>query len=127
MAESESLNLGRARRWQTVVQAVVDGASTKDLTELARKCLYRTLQAVRKQVPFDALLNAACNCPDTLPDLIRGCRLGRDYAQLFQQVASEGASREEILLAYQEAVCTNFFDQIRGQVVGARAVDESPA
>jgi hypothetical protein len=127
MAESESLNLGRARRWQTVLQAAGDGSSTDDLTVLARRCLYRTLRAVQKQIPLNDLLNAACNDPDALPDLIRGCKQGRDYARLFQRVAGRGASREELLVAYQEVVCTNFLDQIRGQLIGARVVDESAA
>jgi hypothetical protein len=40
MAESESLNLDRARRWQPVLQAAGDGASADDLAVLARRCLY---------------------------------------------------------------------------------------
>jgi hypothetical protein len=127
MAESESLNLDRARRWQPVLQASGDGASADDLTALARRCLYRTLQAVRKQVPFEALLDAACNNPDTLPDLIRGCNLGRDYARLFQRVADKGASREEVHVAYQREVCSNFLNQIHSRIACRRAFEEPPA
>jgi hypothetical protein len=125
MAESESLNLGRARRWQTVLRAAGDGASTEDLTMFARRCLYRTLSAVKKQIPLNDLVNAACQCPEALPELIRSCKMGRDYARLFQRVACPGASREEVLIAFQEAICTNFLDQIRGRLVGAQAVNES--
>jgi len=104
---------------------VGEGASTDDLTVLARRCLYRTLRAVRKQIPLNDLLNAACNDPAAIPDLIRGCKLGRDYAQLFLRVACPGASREQVLTAFQEAICTNFLDQIRGRSVSDRAVSES--
>ena len=90
MAESESLDLGRARRWQTVLRVAGNGVGIDEMTVLARRCLHRTLRAVRDQVPFDALLNAASSCPDSLPDLIRGCKLGRDYARLFQRVADKG-------------------------------------
>src|SRR5947209_6125968 len=124
MAESESLNVGRARRWQPVLQAAGNGASVDALTVMARRCLYRTIRAVRKQIPLNDLLNAACNNPSTLPDLIRGCKQGRDYARLFQRVACPGASREQVLIAYQEAVCTNFLDQIRGRLASDRAVGE---
>jgi hypothetical protein len=82
---------------------------------------------VRKQVPFDALLNAACNNPDTLPDLIRRCKQGRDYARLFQRVAEKGASREEVLVAYQREVCSDFLNQIHNRIACRRAFEESPA
>jgi len=126
MPESESLNLDRTRRWQPVLQAVGNGANADELTILARRCLIRTLQAVQKQIPFKALLNAACNNPDALPDLIRACKQGRDYARLFQRVADKGASREEVLVAYQREVCSNFLNQIHNQIACRRAFEESP-
>jgi hypothetical protein len=127
MAESESLNLNRARRWQPVLQAAGDGTSADHLIVLARRCLYRTLRAVRKQVPFDALLVAACNCPDALPDLIRECKQGRDYARLFQRVAEKGATREALLAAYLREVCSSFLNQIHSRIACRRAFVESPA
>jgi hypothetical protein len=127
MAENESLNLGRSRRWQTVLQKVGQGGTTDEIATDARRCLYRTLKAVRKQIPFGALLDAACKDADALPDLIRECRQGRDYARLFQHVACEGASREEVLQDYQRALCDNFFDQIRGRVARSPTGEPSPA
>jgi hypothetical protein len=127
MAENESLNLGRAQRWQPVLQAVAAGADMDKIVKLVRQCLHRTLRALQKQIPFDDLLNAACTHPDALPAMIRECKVGRDYARLFQQVACPGASREDVLVAYQEAICTNFLDQIRGQVIGSRPAGESAA
>ena len=127
MAENESLNLDRTRRWQPVLQAARDGANADELTQLARRCLVRTLQAVQKQIPFDALLNAACNNPDALPDLVRDCKLGRDYARLFQRVADKGASREQVLVAYQREVCSNFLNQIHNRTACRRSFEESPA
>ena len=125
MAENESLNLGRARRWQPVLQALAAGADMAEILKLVRRCLYQTLRAVRKQVPFDDLLKAACNSPDDLPALIRDCQIARDYARLFQQVACPGASRKDVLVAYQLAFCTSFLDQIRGRVVCSRTAGES--
>jgi hypothetical protein len=127
MAESEALNLDRTRRWQPVLQAARDGANADELTVLARRCLVRTLQAVQKQIPFDALLNAACKNPDALHELIRGCKLGRDYARLFQRVADNGASREQVLIAYQREVCSSFLNQIHNRLACRRVFEESPA
>jgi hypothetical protein len=85
--------------------------------EKARNSLYLTLRKVRKLIPFDQLLSASCNDPDRLPDLIRSCSKGRDFARLFQDVAQKGAGRETVLQDYLWALCDRFLDQIATRTI----------
>lgn len=117
MAENESLDLGKAPRWRTVFTAVNRHETSEEVGEKARKSLYRTLRAVKKLIPFDQLLSASCNDPDRLPDLIRSCSKGRDFARLFQDVAQKGAGRETVLQDYLWALCDRFFDQIATRTI----------
>ena len=50
MAENESLDLGRMRRWQRVYRAIGDGQSVEQTTDLAETCLRQTINAIRKPV-----------------------------------------------------------------------------
>ena len=112
MAENESLDLFKSRRWQTVLQLVLRRELSQVTANKARQCLHRTIRAVMKQIPLEALLSAACDAPHVLPEIIRQCKQGRDYARQFQDVAEAGAGREAILENYLWSVCDRFFDQI---------------
>lgn len=117
MAENESLDLGKAPRWRKVYQSVGRGEPSEQIARKACESLHRTLRAVKKLIPFDQLLSAACNDPDALPDLIRQCSKGRDFARLFQEVAEKGRGRENLLQDYLWAVCDRFLDQIAARSV----------
>lgn len=112
MAENESLDLAKAPRWRAVFNAVNGHETSEEVGEKARNSLYKTLRKVRKLIPFDQLLSASCNDPHRLPDLIRSCSKGRDFARLFQDVAQKGAGKETILQNYLWALCDRFLDQI---------------
>ena len=88
MAENEEIDLLKARRWQPVLQAVCHGESVEDVAEKVRDCLYKTLRAVKKQVPLDHLLVAAEDDPASLARAARESVVGRDYFQLLAQGSS---------------------------------------
>jgi len=112
IAENESLELVKAPRWQRVHRAVMVNESIESVAQEAVISLYRTVRVIRKLIPFDQLLTAACNDPDALPALIHRCDKGREFAHLFQFVAEKGKIREDLLQAYFETVCDRFLDQI---------------
>jgi hypothetical protein len=112
MAENESLDLGRAPRWKRVHRSVMDGEPSESVADEARASLCRTVRAIMRLIPFDELLSAACDDPDALPDLIRGCGKGREFANRFLFVAEKGASREDVLHAYLETIYDGFLEQI---------------
>lgn len=117
MAENESLDLGKTPRWQTVYRAVGQGETSEQVARKARKSLYRTVRAVKKLIPFDRLLSAACNDPDSLADLIQRCGKGRDFAHLFQKVTEKGRAREDLLQDFLWTLCDRFLDQIAARAV----------
>lgn len=112
MAENESLDLGKTPRWQRVHHAILGGETSDQVADKARQSLYRTLRAVKKLIPFDQLLSAACNDPDALLDLIRQCGKGRQFARLFQDVADKGRGREGVLQDYLGTICDTYLEQI---------------
>jgi hypothetical protein len=67
---------------------------------------------LKKLLPFNQLLSAACNDPDTLHEQIRQCGKGREFAMLFELVAQEGQSREGVLQDFLWTVCDKYLDQI---------------
>jgi len=112
MAENESLDLGKTPRWQRVHHALLNGETSEQVAVIAQESLYRTLQAVKKLIPFDQLLSAACNESDVLLDLIRQCGKGHEFARLFQEVADKGRGREGVLQDYLGTICDRFLEQI---------------
>lgn len=112
MAENESLDLGKAPRWQQVHRAVMNGEPTDAVVLKARKCLYRTLKALKKIIPLNELLTVACDNPNALRALTGRCGKGREFANLFSIVAVKGMSKKGILRAFIETICDRYFGQI---------------
>lgn len=125
MAENESLDLGKARRWLRVLRALVDGKSASQIASLASVCLRQTVNALRKpaieggppQVPLADLLNAIGN-PCEVERIVRQCH-GHDFAYLFQDSTLNTLSREVASENFLSAICEKYCDQIEMQAVHA--------
>jgi hypothetical protein len=125
MAENESLDLGKARRWHRVFRAVVDGRSAGQIASLASVCLRQTVNALRKpafgsgppQVPIADLLNAVGD-PCEVERLVRRCQ-GHDFAHLFRDSTLNTESREVAAENFLSAICEKFCDQIVMKAVQA--------
>lgn len=124
MAENESLDLGKSRRWQRVYHAIRDGYRADQVAGLARICLQRTINAIGKpifkdgppQVPLADLLGKLEHDPRGIDEIVRKCN-GHDYARLFRDAALGAETREEGLKKFMFAICDKFFDQVAMQSV----------
>lgn len=56
MAENEYLDASKARRWQSVAQAIRERASDSEIAEKIVDCLYKTLRQIRKDLPLEKLV-----------------------------------------------------------------------
>jgi len=121
MAENEEIDVSKARRWQTVVEAIKRGESVDDVTSKVQDCLYKTLRSLVKKIPLSKLIRAVDDGPSAVQRLFRECFDGRDYAELFAQVTAEGGPRETVLENFATDICNSFFDQIVHEVVPSSA------
>ena len=117
MAENEEIDLSKARRWQSVVQALKRGESVDPVADKVRDCLYKTLRSLRKKIPLEELIRAIDIGAPALDRLARKCDAGREFAELLAQVAAEGGTRETVLEDFVTDICNAFFDQILHQIV----------
>ena len=67
VAENEYLDSSKARRWQSVVQAIRDGGSTDDVADRIEECLHKTLRQIRKDLPLGELVRSLDD-----PEKLRG-------------------------------------------------------
>ena len=112
MAENESLVLGKSARWQRVLRAVRDGEPSEEVARKACTSLRRTIQELRKLLPFKEFVNS-WNDPIALAELVRHCSKGRELANLFQMVARSGTTTtEETLRAFFGSICDRYLRQI---------------
>ncbi len=88
MAENEEIDLSKARRWQTVSQAICRREPAEDVAVKVLDCVYNTLRAVKKQVPLNHLIIIAEADPAALAQAARESVDGRDYIKLLAQVAA---------------------------------------
>ena len=65
MAENEYLDSSKARRWQYVVQAILDGCSVNDVANRVEDCFYKTLREIHKALPLAEMIRAL-DAPDEL-------------------------------------------------------------
>ncbi len=125
MAENESLDLGKSKRWRAVHQVVLDGLPTPRAARRALRSLFGTIRAVQKQfkehgVTLDQFLEAAqAGDRNTLSVLTKQCK-GHDFARLFLEVAESGIGRESLVEEYAWAVCDKFLDQIEYGVASVK-------
>src|SRR6266446_1421218 len=80
MPENESLVLARSRRWQRVGDSFQQREPATVTATKAFRSLLRTIQRVRKILPFAASINAAAaSNQDELRRLRAECGKGHDY------------------------------------------------
>ncbi len=126
MAENESLDLGKSRRWRRVLDAVVDGKSAEQIASVAAESLRKTVNALHKpvfdrsspQVPLADMLNAVLHDPCEVDRIVRRCH-GHDFAYLFHDSTLGAESREDAAKKFLSAICEKYFDKIELQVVKA--------
>lgn len=125
MAENESLDLGRARRWLRVLRAVLEGKPPDQIAVLAGACLRQTIKVLRKpvkggppQLPLTDLLNAIGNDPCAVERIVKQCQ-GHDFAYLFHDSTFDAQSREAAAESFVTAIREKYFDQIEIQAVKA--------
>lgn len=89
MAENEYLDSTRARRWQRVVDGIRHDCDLDELAQHTEKQFYRTLNEMRRNLPFAEWIDAAGQ-PDRL-------------CQLFDQVDRADVTKELLLDAARGA------------------------
>ena len=68
MAENEYLDASKARRWQSVAQAIREGSPDSEVRERVEDCLYKTLRQIRKDLPLEELIRRL-NDPEQLREM----------------------------------------------------------
>lgn len=68
MAENEYLDASKARRWQSVAQAIREGSSDSEVAEKIEDCLYKTIRHIRKDLPLQELIRLL-NEPEQLREM----------------------------------------------------------
>ncbi|GAG26716.1 unnamed protein product, partial [marine sediment metagenome] len=129
MAENESLDLGRARRWRQVLNAVVSGQPTDQIALLVLACVRQTLKKLRSpivqgrppQIPFAALLDAVFGDRGEFRRIVNRCQ-GHEFAQLFYDCTFGALSREDAVERFLLATFDRYADQI---VIEAAKADNS--
>jgi hypothetical protein len=119
MAENETLDLmhRNSGRWRQLCKRVAAAESDDRITGMAVGCLYKTFQKVCQLIALDDLLSAAAGKDGHIWDIVRGCREGRDYAELFALEAKQGLDRQTIAENVVWATVYKFLDQIKMSVV----------
>ncbi|WP_437193315.1 hypothetical protein [Planctomicrobium sp. SH527] len=56
MAENEYLDATKARRWQSVAQAIQEGSSISEVAAKIEDCLHKTLRQIRKDLPLSEMI-----------------------------------------------------------------------
>lgn len=118
MAENESLDLFKTRRWQRVYDAILKGRSASQLASLTYSCLRQTISALQKrilpngppQVVLDDLFDAVGD-RIKMRELVR-LHKGHDFAVLFHDSAICALTRENASESFLNAICDKYFDQI---------------
>ena len=119
MAENESLDLGRSRRWQRVCRAIAEGEQSHNVAALVARSLRKTVNGIRKpiykdglaQIPLRELVDTIERNHEGIDQIVRECE-GHDYAHLFKSSTVGVYTRVDALEKYLSAICDKFFDQI---------------
>jgi hypothetical protein len=97
MAENEYLDSSKARRWQSVAQAIRDGCSDDEITDRVQDCFYRTLRAIAKDLPLAEMIAVAAHDPDELARMCDGIEGGLDVKDFLHQAATTCFETENML------------------------------
>ena len=114
MAENETLDLWHKNsgRWRDLWRLIAQDAAEQDLHRQAEYCLYKTLQKLRDLIPLPEILGATAGESGNIAEIVRNCKQGRDYAQLFRLEASQGLDRKAIVGNVARATFQRFLDQM---------------
>ena len=96
MAENEYLDVTKAARWQSVIQAIRSDLDIDEITELVRDRFYKTLRQICKDVPFAELLNAVDD-PHRLKVLADSCEGGLDVKNLLRFAVEETSGKANVV------------------------------
>ena len=120
MAENETLDLWdrHSGRWQQLLKKIESNEAAGQIAYDAVQCLYKIFKNLVELLPLHELLDAAKLGPDEMREVVRQCRKGRDYAELFEQQAAIHTVPEQIIEGVAHATVERFFDQIELKVVG---------
>jgi hypothetical protein len=97
MAENEYLDSSKARRWQSVAQAIRDGCSDEEIADRIQECFYKTLRAIAKDLPLSDMFAAAAHDPAELARMCDGIKGGHDVKDFLLQAAQTRFGTETML------------------------------
>jgi hypothetical protein len=113
MAENESLDVQKTRRWQSVWERIEIGASASDVADEFQSCLRKVFgRLFRLGFPLRAMLESFGDAP-SLHEVVRECDGTRDYAQLLELAANQGGDPLSITEHWLDSVFHSLMDQFR--------------
>lgn len=120
MAENETLDLGdrHSGRWRLLLKRFESGEPAEHISGDTVRCLYKTFKNLAELLPLGELLAAARLGAEEVREVVRRCRKGRDYAELFAQQAFIDSDPAQIIEGVARATVDRFLDQIELKVVG---------
>ena len=120
MAENETLDIsGRCSgRWRRLLKRIENDDPVEQIADDAVWCLRMTFKNLVELLPLERLLEAATDEHCTIRDVVRECRMGREYADLFVQQTAIHTDPVQIVEGVARATVDRFLDQIELKVVG---------
>ena len=124
MAENESLDLPKAKRWHRVYEAVRDGVTPEEIALLAGDNLLKTFKGLREpvfgedspQMPLADLLDATEHDPNEINRIVR--RSGNNEFVILYRDSTLGVTSPEIAMEkFAIAIYEKFSDQIAMKIV----------
>ena len=107
MAENEYLDSTKARRWQSVAQAIGDGGSVEDVADRIEDCLHKTLRRIRKDVPLGEIISAFDD-PVRLNEVFDQINGAHDVKDFLNEAASmDAVNRMQRLEAFLDKSLNN--------------------
>ena len=96
MAENEYLDASKARRWQSVAQAIRIGSSVSEVADRIADCLYKTLRQVRKDLPLAELIGCL-DSPERLREMCQHIDGAHDVKYFLIEAAVQNTEAQEKL------------------------------
>ena len=120
MAENETLDISDrySGRWRRLLKRIESDDPVEQIAVDAVWCLHKTFKNLVELLPVERLLEAATDEERTIRDVVRECRMGREYAELFAQQTAIHTDPVQIVAGVARATVNRFLDQIELKVVG---------
>ena len=120
MAENESLDIRdrHSGRWRRLLKGIERNDPVERIAVDAVWCLHKTFKNLVVLLPVERLLEAATDEDRTIREVVRECRKGREYAELFAQQTAIHTDPVQIVEGVAYATVDRFLDQIELKVVG---------